>query len=170
VRPETTARTERKLAYFRVLVLLLAWETVFPLRGPLPQMSQRFAIRGPLHIMTKDNVKLGQTGEEWAVKYLKKQGYGIVERNVRTRFGEIDIVASRKRDLYFVEVKTRRGSSFGSSLESLPVYRQKRLARMAEWYFKTHRVSSEICYHLSLLGIDVSGSEPKIELIPDITI
>jgi putative endonuclease len=52
--------------------------------------------------------KLGNLGEKIAVKYLKKQGYKVLDRNFRYKgYGEIDIIAKKEENLHFVEVKTR---------------------------------------------------------------
>ena len=120
--------------------------------------------------MDQDNVKLGRLGEDAAASYLQNAGFKILDRNVRTRSGEIDLVASKKGELYFVEVKTRGQSSFGAPLESLPFYRQKRLAQMAQWYLRSKKISAGTCYHLSLMGIDASQTPMKLEFLPDITL
>jgi putative endonuclease len=52
--------------------------------------------------------RLGQQGEELAAAHLRRQGFQILERNFRTRWGELDIVAFDGRTLAFCEVKTRR--------------------------------------------------------------
>ena len=57
--------------------------------------------------------KLGGRGEKIAASFLRRQGYRIIEKNYRTRLGEIDIVAREDEDLVFVEVKTRRSTEFG---------------------------------------------------------
>ena len=61
--------------------------------------------------MTKERQHTGKIGEEIACDFLKKQGYSIVERNHRSRIGEIDIVEGHKEYLVFCEVKTRRNRS-----------------------------------------------------------
>lgn len=58
--------------------------------------------------MTKERQHTGRTGEQIACDFLKEQGYSIVERNHRSRLGEIDIVAEHMEYLVFCEVKTRR--------------------------------------------------------------
>jgi len=63
--------------------------------------------------MTQERLTLGRQGEEAAARYLQNQGMKIVERNLRTPVGEIDLVVKSKGILAFVEVKTRRGSAFG---------------------------------------------------------
>ena len=60
----------------------------------------------------------GAKGENLAADYLKSAGYKIVKMNFRCRLGEIDIIASKSGELYFVEVKTRTSKSHGNPLES----------------------------------------------------
>ena len=60
--------------------------------------------------MTK---KFGDEGEKLARKYLKDQNYEIIDANFRTKFGEIDLIAKDGDVFVFVEVKARRGVSFG---------------------------------------------------------
>lgn len=60
------------------------------------------------------HLDLGKEGEDFACKYLRKNGYRIVDRNVREKWGELDIVAKAKNGtLVFVEVKTMRGFNEG---------------------------------------------------------
>ena len=59
--------------------------------------------------MTQKRLQLGKHGEEATVKYIKKQGYRILEKNFRTKTGEIDIIAEDKKVVAFIEVKTRTG-------------------------------------------------------------
>jgi len=74
---------------------------------------------------------LGRAGEDLAASFLEGQGYRIVTRNYRKRFGEIDIIAEDGSDLVFVEVKTRSSNTFGSPLEAVDLRKQLRMARAA---------------------------------------
>ncbi len=78
--------------------------------------------------------KTGERGEALAAKLLAKKGYEILERNYRTRYGEIDLVARRESTLVFVEVKTRRGTGFGDPLEAVTPRKRERVRMMAEQY------------------------------------
>ena len=53
-----------------------------------------------------NHIELGRYGEDLATNYLKSQGYDVLERNIRYRFGEVDIIAKKENMLIVVEVKT----------------------------------------------------------------
>lgn len=112
-------------------------------------------------------VKLGEEGEDLAAMYLRNLGFSIQERRFRSRFGEIDIVARKKGEYFFVEVKTRRNSDHGEAIEQLPFYRVERLKKMALFYATKKRLL-EKNLHISLLGIDLSHGNPEICFIKDI--
>ena len=62
--------------------------------------------------MTFARIDSGKSGEEKAASYLKRQGYRIIERNYRTRLGEIDIIADCKGCICFVEVRSMNNRTF----------------------------------------------------------
>lgn len=78
--------------------------------------------------------RTGREGEEAAAAYLGARGYRIIERNLRFRAGEIDLVAEESGFLVFVEVKTRRGSTFGSAAEAVTAEKRRRLVLLAGLY------------------------------------
>lgn len=84
--------------------------------------------------MTERRLALGAWGEEQATRYLRKLGMKILERNYRAPVGEIDIVAQQGKNLVFVEVKTRRGVSFGTPQEAVGFRKQQQIIRTAQWY------------------------------------
>ena len=76
--------------------------------------------------------ELGQLGEQLAAEHLIRRGFQIVERNYRTRWGELDIVAYDGRTLAFCEVKTRRLTMPGRDpLESVHARKRSKVRRMA---------------------------------------
>jgi putative endonuclease len=76
--------------------------------------------------------ELGRLGEQLAAEHLVRRGFEIVERNYRTRWGELDIVAFDGRTLAFCEVKTRRLSPGGAGpLEAVRWRKQSRVRKMA---------------------------------------
>jgi putative endonuclease len=85
--------------------------------------------------MPDSRQRLGQAGEQMAADLLASKGYQIVARNWRSgRSGEIDLVAQDGPCLVIVEVRTRRGTAFGSAEESVTPAKQARLAALAEAY------------------------------------
>ena len=104
-------------------------------------------------------VERGHEGEERALVYLKKQGYTLLERNFRSRFGEIDIIASEGGYTVFVEVKLRNVSSFGTSLESISAEKRRRLIKTAHFYLKQKKAYDKKV-RFDVLGID--GPDVKL--------
>jgi len=64
--------------------------------------------------MPNKRQQYGKESESIAVRYLKRNGYKILEQNYRNQLGEIDIIAKDKKTLVFVEVKARRSGGYGS--------------------------------------------------------
>ncbi|OGS19796.1 MAG: YraN family protein [Elusimicrobia bacterium RIFOXYA2_FULL_40_6] len=80
---------------------------------------------------------IGRQGEDEAVKHLLENGYLISDRNFKTRFGEIDIIAFDKNEIVFVEVKKRTGAAYGIAQSAVDFRKQRKLAKMAFYYIKT---------------------------------
>ena len=120
--------------------------------------------------MTLQKKELGAKGEEFAVRYLKSQGYRILARNYRIRLGEIDIIAEQGTDLVFIEVKTRSDTLFGSPLDSITTPKQRQLSKVALEY-----MSKKGCHNrparFDVVGVQLKGvnapqlQNAKIELV-----
>lgn len=82
--------------------------------------------------------RLGRVGEQLAAEHLERRGFAIVERNHRTRWGEIDLIAADDQRIVFCEVKTRRVGSSGP-FDGLREAQCRRLRRMAAaWLQQRH--------------------------------
>ncbi len=81
----------------------------------------------------------GLQGEEQAANYLTKKGHRIIARNFRAPGGEIDIITRVQNTLVFVEVKQRAYEAFGGPLGAVTPAKQKRIARTAAAFIKSHR-------------------------------
>lgn len=99
---------------------------------------------------------LGAFGESWAIGHLARLGYRIVERNVRYRRGEIDIVAWHGATLVFVEVKCRRGAAFGTPEASITGRRYNHLAMAIEEYLQRHNLEPDD-YRIDVVSIRVDN-------------
>ena len=97
---------------------------------------------------------LGRFGEAWGAGHLQRLGYRVIDRNVRFRSGELDIVAYERGDLVFVEVKCRRSGIYGSPEESISPRRYDRLARAATEYI-TEKELQASTVRLDLLALEV---------------
>ena len=86
--------------------------------------------------MLFDKIKKGRRGEKEAGRFLRKRGFRILEKNYRTRFGEIDIIALDGDTVVFVEVKTRHGDSFGAPGEAVDSRKRLHMTRAASSYLK----------------------------------
>ena len=86
------------------------------------------------------NKKLGASGENRVAGYLKANGYKIVERNYRTPFCEVDIIARKGEVLAFIEVKTRLSENFGRPCEAVTPAKQRLYIRAAEYYFSSQQI------------------------------
>ena len=82
--------------------------------------------------MTTSRQALGRWGEAIAAEFLENQGYFIIERNRRTPYGEIDLVAQDGAVLVFVEVKTRTSDAFGFPEESITSQKREHLISAAQ--------------------------------------
>jgi putative endonuclease len=92
--------------------------------------------------MTAARQRLGRAAENLAAGRLASAGWELVERNARTRHGELDIVALDGRTLVFVEVKAgRSGSAFGPERPVLSVdfRKQLRIRRLATSWMSERR-------------------------------
>jgi putative endonuclease len=69
---------------------------------------------------------------------LTSRGYKIIERNFRSRFGEIDIIATSSDTLIFVEVKARWSNKYGSPEESVTPWKIQKIKKTSDYYLLTH--------------------------------
>ena len=87
--------------------------------------------------MGRGNKVTGKIGELAAIEFLKKNGYKIFGTNVRTPFGEIDMVAGKKGVTIFAEVKTRITSSLGPPYLSITRSKQRHIIKNALYYLQS---------------------------------
>ena len=89
--------------------------------------------------------EVARIGERFAERHLKEKGYQIVERNYRSRFGEIDLIAKQGKRIVFVEVKTRRTLKFGVPQAAVTPAKQKQISKLALSYLQTHGLLDVPC-------------------------
>ncbi|MBN2147268.1 MAG: YraN family protein [Anaerolineales bacterium] len=84
---------------------------------------------------------LGAWGERIAARLLQSQGYAILEQNVRTPYGEIDLIASRENVTVFVEVKTRASKTLGPPEISINARKRDHILASVAYYMQQHTQS-----------------------------
>lgn len=106
---------------------------------------------------------LGRTGEDRAARFLVSQGYRILERNYRTRSGEIDLIALHLGTVAFIEVKTRSSDAFGAPELAVNQRKQQRMIKAALGYIKMKKLHQVPC-RFDVVAIS-TASEQQVELI-----
>lgn len=106
---------------------------------------------------------LGDAGERLAERALRDRGWRIVARNARTRYGEIDLVCHDGRGFVFVEVKTRRASSFVPAVEAAGPRKIDRLTRLAEAWLALNR-TRDGAWRLAVVAVSVgrTGADARV--------
>jgi putative endonuclease len=107
-----------------------------------------------------DRHRLGQLGEQLAVEHLIRRGFGIVERNYRTRWGELDIVAFDGSTLAFCEVKTRRLRSGGAGpFDAIHTVKRSRVRKMAgQWLIERTKRPRADTLRFDAIGVSFDRS------------
>jgi putative endonuclease len=126
--------------------------------GPPPELRRGRGLNNRLS---------GAWGEELALRYLTRQGYELVERNYRTRYGELDLILRQGNTIVFVEVKLRRGTGFGHPLEAVTPRKQASIRSLAQRYLQDRRPSFFDCLRFDVVGILMSGGKPRVVHIED---
>jgi putative endonuclease len=110
---------------------------------------------------------LGRRGEDLAAAYLTRRGFRVVERNCRSRLGEIDLVARAGPTLVFIEVKTRAGPTAEPPQVAVDGRKQARLARLALAYLGRRRLGAVSCrFDVVAVTCDPRGGTPEVVHFP----
>lgn len=121
------------------------------------------------------NSKIGRLGEDLASRFLAGQGYKVVDRNFRTRFGEIDLIAQREdlsmstnNEILFCEVKTRSSQQYGYPEQAVDANKIKHLLATAKLYLKIKNISG--FWRVDIISVELNNlGEAKIEWFKDVT-
>ena len=81
-----------------------------------------------------NNIEKGKLGEKMALKYIISKGGKIIERNYRTKMGEVDLIAKLNGELVFVEVKGRSNINYGYPSEAVNYKKKRKITSVAKYY------------------------------------
>ena len=120
--------------------------------------------------MSKRRIQLGREGESIMDEALRNQGFTIEARNWRCAVGEVDLIATRNTEWYFVEVRTRHGAKSISPEEGLTFRKRERMEKVARFYLGQHAGSGDIIWHLSFAAVilNPTGTLQRITLYLDL--
>lgn len=110
--------------------------------------------------------ELGEKGEEIALRFLKKNGYRILQRNYVCKLGEVDIIAREKDTFVFIEVKTRRSTTFGPPQLAVNQKKKEQISKAALYFLKEKRLE-EAKARFDVVAILLGPKGEEIELIRD---
>ncbi|RJO60083.1 YraN family protein [candidate division WS5 bacterium] len=98
---------------------------------------------------------IGQTAEQIAADFLAENKLKVIDRNYRTRFGEIDIIAKHKKEFIFIEVKAKNTSRYGKPYEMVTEKKKKKLIMTAKSYLSNIDVDIEkVDWRIDVISID----------------
>ena len=98
--------------------------------------------------------KTGTGYEELAAAWLEQRGYEILERNFRTKMGEIDLIARHRGYLVFIEVKYRKDRKSGAPEEAVDWRKQRRIMEAAGVYLCRHGYSPDWSMRFDVVAIE----------------
>ncbi len=126
-------------------------------------------------VFTSKTQKIGELGEDIAVRYLERKGYLIVERNYTKKWGEIDIVAKYKNKIYFIEVKSKTVHTLDeikndtyNPAENMHYKKQLRTKRTIQTYLLERRVNIDWQFDLALVFLEMDSRIARVNLMQDI--
>ena len=90
------------------------------------------------------NIRLGKQGEDLVAHNLEQNGFSILARNYRKRYGEIDVIATKGDLLVFIEVKTRRNPLFDTT-EVITPRKQQKMIMVAKEFLASHAITDKAC-------------------------
>jgi len=103
----------------------------------------------------------GELGERIAERWLRREGWRVVQRRFRSGHRDIDLVVERDGLVAFVEVKARRGNRFGDPVEAVNWRKQRELGRSARVWIDRHGRAPE-AYRFDVIGVLVAGQRVRV--------
>ena len=133
-------------------------------------------------VFTSETQKIGEIGENIAVKFLVKHSFSILDRNYTKKWGELDIVAEKKNKIYFIEVKSvaretlenvnREMSDQYRPQDNMHPWKMKRMSRTIQTYLLAKKIPDNTEWQVDLLVVyfDLKNKKAKIKVVEDIVL
>ncbi len=110
---------------------------------------------------------IGNSGEDTAASYLQTNSYEILHRNWRYKNHEVDIIATKKNKLHFIEVKTRTGLQFGYPEESISSRKMNSLKKAASAFLDSNPSYTQIQFDVIAI-LRSKNATTELLLIADV--
>jgi putative endonuclease len=115
--------------------------------------------------MTAARQAFGELGERIAERWLRRDGWVVVNRRFRNGRRDIDLVVRREQTVAFVEVKARKGGDFGGPVEAVNWRKQRELTRSAQVWIDRHGQPAED-YRFDVVGVLLDGGRVRVRHVP----
>ena len=115
--------------------------------------------------MSATRQAFGVLGERIAERWLRRDGWVVLERRFRNGRRDIDLVVRREQTVAFVEVKARKGDDFGGPVAAVNWRKQRELVRSAQVWIDRHGRPAEN-YRFDVLGVLVNGDRVQVRHVP----
>ena len=109
-----------------------------------------------------EHIVLGQKGEQFAAELMEKKGFKIIQRNWKMGHLEMDIIAGNKKEIVFVEVKTRTSTFHGQPEEAVDILKRRRMVAAANAYIKYYKEDRNIRF--DIIGILMTNDGEIVEI------
>jgi putative endonuclease len=109
----------------------------------------------------QENKTTGNRGESLACEFLQQKGYKILQRNYRSKWGEVDIVAKFDQTVVFVEVKTKTSDAYGEPWEMVNAWKIEQVKKMGEAWCREYGWEGRV--RMDVMGVYLDQEEPRIE-------
>lgn len=103
--------------------------------------------------------QLGDIAETKACTFLQNKGLSLIDKNYRSRFGEIDLIMRDKNEVVFIEVRSRSYNTFGTAIESINKTKQQKVIRSAASYLQKKKWLDKVNYRFDVIGCSPTNIE-----------
>lgn len=108
--------------------------------------------------------QLGKLGEKIAEKYLRKKRYKILTQNFKRKWGELDLVAKKKRNIIFFEVKTISAREGFAPEDEIGWKKKKQLIKMSQIYLSENKIPFDSPWQIDIIAVEISPDFKKAKV------
>lgn len=115
---------------------------------------------------------IGKLGEQLVAEHYQKLGYKIIRKNFiqskGKQMGELDLIVAKDKQIIFVEVKTRSNSAFGSGVESVDFYKQRKLVKTAKLFLAANPSYQDYDFQIDVAEVEIDKNPPSVIILSNV--